>query len=173
MGDAHGFAMRRAAPEEADALRGLTLRAKASWGYATEAMALWQRELSLSPTYILANDVWVVQVGNRIAGYAALERKGYAVHMRDGGEIPPALWLDHLYVEPALTGCGIGALLFHLALGLALERGETHLYAAGDPNAAGFFGRMAARPLGVCCPSPGRAQPVFCATVPAAATSAG
>ncbi len=125
--------IRRARPEEADALTEIACRAKAHWGYPAHYVARWRDEfLTISPDYIVAHLVWVVVVeGDEPVAFAALERRA------TGDE------LEHLWVLPAYMGQGIGKRLFHV-----VARHSPEFSFTSDPHADGFYCKLGALKTG-------------------------
>ena len=128
--------IRRARRDEAPALTALAHRAKAHWGYPAEWMAAWREELTITPDYIRAHDVWVAERDERIAGMCALER----------GETS---WrLEHLWVEPASMGRGIGRALVNTVLDHAAGVAPMDVEVVADPNAMPFYEKLGWTHLG-------------------------
>jgi hypothetical protein len=70
--------IRRAFPEEADALTQIALSAKRHWGYPARWMGTWMPQLTFSPDYFQENETWVAEVDYPIAFYTLQERNGNA-----------------------------------------------------------------------------------------------
>lgn len=136
--------IRRAAAEDADALSDLAHRAKAHWGYPAHWMREWDAQLTIIPGYLELHDVWVAEEDSAIVGMCALEDRLDSWH------------LEHVWVDPAAHGRGIGRALVMEALDEAGRRhgGVVDLFA--DPFACGFYERLGARRAGqVPAPMPG------------------
>ncbi len=145
--------IRRAGPADAIVLSHLARRSKAQWGYSADWLAAWQHELTITPFYIGANRVLVAESDSQAIGMCALEE-------RDGG------WtLEHLWVDPGAIGSGIGRALVEAALGMVRTLRPGPVRVESDPNAAGFYLQMGAKPAGtVPAAMPGAADrvlPVF------------
>jgi GNAT superfamily N-acetyltransferase len=124
--------LRRARPAEAATLTRIALAAKQSWGYPDEWMAEWRADLTITPGYIGSSPVWVAEADGAVAGFLGL------VHA-------DAQWhLEHLWVEPAGQGGGLGRALFAEAVRLARAAGATELRIKADPNAEPFYVKMGA-----------------------------
>jgi GNAT superfamily N-acetyltransferase len=136
--------IRRATGEDADALTDLAHRAKAHWGYPASWMREWDPQLTIIPGYLEAHDVWVAERGGVVVGMCALEDRG-------------ARWnLEHVWVEPAAHGGGIGRALVTRALDEARRRHPGIVELLADPFARGFYERLGARHAGeVPAPMPG------------------
>ena len=124
--------IRRALPEEAEALTQIAIAAKGHWGYPEHWMQIWTPELTFDPEYFVKNESWTASVENQPIGfYTLLEKDDNA-------------WLENLWVLPAQMGNGIGRALFQHALRLSKERGYHVLRLESDPNAVGFYEKMGA-----------------------------
>jgi ribosomal protein S18 acetylase RimI-like enzyme len=145
--------IRRAVAGDAATLTQLAHRAKAHWGYAPDWIAAWRGDLTLTSAYIQNNDVFVTSEQGGPVGMCAIE---------DHGES----WsLEHVWVDPACQGRGIGRALVEHALGFARARRPGSVKITADPNAAGFYARMGALAAGTQpAPMPGapdRVLPLF------------
>jgi N-acetylglutamate synthase-like GNAT family acetyltransferase len=136
--------IRRAQDADADALTDLAHRAKAHWGYPASWMREWDPQLTIIPGYLEAHDVWLAERDGAIVGMCALEDRG-------------ARWnLEHVWVEPAAHGVGIGRALVMQALAEARRRHPGVVELLADPYASGFYERLGARHTGdVPAPMPG------------------
>ena len=145
--------IRPARIEEADALSRLCIRSKAIWGYDDAFMALVVPALAVSPEAIARGEVWVAEIADHLVGTMALTATD------DAGKLD----LDKLFVRPGRMRSGIGRALFAHALAEARRRGAVRLTILADPNAARFYEREGARPVGE-APSdavPGRFLPLY------------
>lgn len=141
--------VRRALPQEADALTTLAHRSKAHWGYEPAMLARFVEEIGVTRAEIEQDEVWVVEdVRGRPLGFCRLVPGDPAV-------------LEDLWVEPEEIGRGRGADLWDVAVDLARSQGATALELDADPNAVGFYERMGARRVGETPSSiiPGRSLP--------------
>ncbi len=129
--------VRRARPEEAEALSALCMRAKAHWGYDADFMARSRASLTISPALIETGRVLVAEARERLLGMASLDP------LKDGA------WdLLHMFVEPVAIGTGVGRRLFVEIAAMARANGGTILSIQSDPNAEAFYLRMGARRTG-------------------------
>ena len=136
--------IRRAAAEDADALSDLAHRAKAHWGYPAQWMRKWDAQLTILPGYLEMHDVWVADEAGVVIGMCALEDQRNRWH------------LEHVWVEPARHGQGIGRALVLHALDEARRRHGGVVELLSDPFACGFYERLGARKTGqVAAPMPG------------------
>jgi len=127
--------IRRALPEEADALTQMALSAKAHWGYSERWMEIWTPQLTFSPDYFRENETWVAEIGYQVAFYTLQERDGIA-------------WIENLWVLPEYIGYGLGKQLFLHAMSRSLELGYKILQLEADPNAVGFYEKMGMHKIG-------------------------
>lgn len=141
--------IRRATPEEAEALTALAKRAKAHWGYDAHFMERIADAMSLSSTDLAADEVWVLEDGSaRMLGF-------HRVIAGDPAEI------EDLWVEPDAMGAGHGRRLFEHAAATARSAGAAAVELDADPNAEDFYERMGMRRIGETASTifPGRSLP--------------
>lgn len=128
--------IRPATAADAPPLTALARRAKASWGYPAAWLEQWLVELTIAPEYIAAHRVFVAAWGDTLVGCCALE--DHSDHWM----------LEHVWIEPASQGRGIGRSLVEYALAVvsAVRPGAVRL--AADPFALPFYYRLGARVVG-------------------------
>ena len=131
-----GAEIRRAVPDDADALTHIAFAAKGHWGYPERWMERWREGLIITPDFIRHNEVHVATVEGEPAGFYALVGRG---QRRE---------LEHLWVLPERMGVGLGRALFDHALNRAAALGAEKLGIEADPNAEGFYLRMGATRVG-------------------------
>ena len=127
--------LRRARPDEADALTALSHRSKASWGYPPELMERFLAELEITPEHIRNGEVWVVEDGGTCLGVCRLSLGDVAV-------------IEDLWVEPSAMGRGHGRRLWDHVVEVARSAGAGAIELNADPNAVAFYERMGARVVG-------------------------
>jgi N-acetylglutamate synthase-like GNAT family acetyltransferase len=136
--------IRRATADDADALSDLAHRAKAHWGYPAHWMREWDAQLTIIPGYLELHEVWVSERDGVVIGMCALEDRGDRWN------------LEHVWVDPAAHGHGIGRALVLHALCEARRRHHGVVELLSDPFASGFYERLGARRAGdVPAPMPG------------------
>lgn len=123
---------RAAQPADHERLRELTFGSKAHWGYDRDVVRRWSDGLEF-PT---GCERWVAEEDGTIVAWAGLTPP------RDGVAI-----LDHLWVDPACLGRGIGTRLFRLAAERARELGAVRMEWGAEPNAVGFYEKTGGRVL--------------------------
>jgi GNAT superfamily N-acetyltransferase len=128
--------IRRAAPEDAEALSRIAFAAKRYWGYPEFWIRHWRESLTITPNFIRNNGVYAAVSGGEPIAFYALMWKGRRVE------------LEHLWVSPGWIGKGIGRVLFEHAVREAASGGADAVEIEADPNAEGFYRRMGARRIG-------------------------
>lgn len=147
------FSLRPAAPGDAPGLTDLALRSKAHWGYSPEWLTAWRQQLTIEAGYLAEHRVLVAEHTGALVGMCALEDRG-------------SWWvLEHLWVDPASMGLGVGRTLVKQALALARSVRPGRVLVEADPHAAGFYSRLGAHQIGVAPGAmpgaPDRVLPVF------------
>ena len=135
--------VRPATPADADRFTALARAAKASWKYEASWMALWHDQLLVTPEYLTQNEAVAAEIDGVIVGCAALED-----HDDD-------CMIEHVWIDPAFQGRGIGrALVQHLVASARRKGREVRLLA--DPHAESFYARLGAKKVSeVPAPMPG------------------
>jgi ribosomal protein S18 acetylase RimI-like enzyme len=128
--------IRRARPEEAQALTEIALAAKRSWGYPESWMALWTPLLTFKPEDLRAADVFVDVDQEVIAGF-------YRLIFRERRAV-----LDDLWVKPDFMGQGIGRALFEHAVSNCRTAKADILEVEADPHAQAFYEKMGMHKVG-------------------------
>jgi GNAT superfamily N-acetyltransferase len=126
----------RATPEQHKRLTQITHAAKKHWGYPERWMEIWKDALTITPEFIAGNEVYLATVEDEVAGFYAL--------IAAGGRLS----LEHMWVDPAYIGAGIGKQLFNHALEVATGLNASSIEIESDPNAEGFYKHMGARRIG-------------------------
>jgi GNAT superfamily N-acetyltransferase len=143
-------AIRAARPTDADALSRLARASKAYWGHDAAFLDAAAPDLTLSPTFIAAHEVYVLEEDGVAIAFYSLMPKGDATSV------------EHFFVAPNAIGAGFGAHLFRHLVETARARGVTHLHIESDPDAEGFYLRQGARRIGtVASIVPGRVLPLL------------
>jgi len=109
------------------------MRSKSYWGYDRLFLEAYRAHLLLSAEVLEHNPVYCVEVGEAIAGVSHL------IVVSD-----EEICLNHLFVEPAFIGQGIGSLLWRHAVEQARRRDARALVFKADPHARSFYERMGA-----------------------------
>jgi GNAT superfamily N-acetyltransferase len=125
-----GIVILRAAQQDSGRLSQIAQAAKRYWGYPERWLGLWQAELTLSAAYVSEHHVYKAVAGDTTAGFYSLTTREWEAE------------IDHLWIEPAYIGQGIGRQLWEHAACLAEELGAQRLVVLSDPHAEGFYRRM-------------------------------
>lgn len=110
--------------------------AKRHWGYPEHWIKHWQDDLTISPDFVAANQVYVAELAGELLGFYAL------IIRNDKAE------LDHLWVAPAHIGTGVGKELFIHAMQTVARQSISEVEILSDPNAEGFYRKMGAHHIG-------------------------
>jgi GNAT superfamily N-acetyltransferase len=124
--------IRRALPEEANALTQIAVDAKRHWGYPEHWIKHWEADLTISSDFIRDNPVYVAEQAGEVRGFYALRVSGKKAE------------LEHMWVAPGSIGTGIGKELFLDAMDRAATLEVREIAISADPNAARFYERMGA-----------------------------
>ena len=128
--------IRRAVAGDAAALTSLAHAAKRHWKYPESWIALWERELTVTPDFIERYPVHTAAERDVVVGFYALTFAGADCE------------LEHFWVAPARMGAGLGRVLFAHAVDRCRAIGAGRLWISADPNAEGFYRRLGARRVG-------------------------
>jgi GNAT superfamily N-acetyltransferase len=134
--EAEPLRIRIALPEDAAKLTRIAHDAKRHWGYPEHWITHWKDDLTISPDFVAANQVFVAEDDGQIAGFYAL------IIRQDKAE------LDHMWVAPAYIGSGVGKELFIHAMQNAAGNNLHEVTISSDPNAEGFYRKMGAHRVG-------------------------
>jgi N-acetylglutamate synthase-like GNAT family acetyltransferase len=128
--------IRRANPDEADALTEIAHAAKRHWGYPENWIEHWKDDLTITSEFIADHETFVAVAGEEIVGCCAL------VLSESMAE------LEHLWIKPEHIGAGVGRALFLHTTERARNLGLPALEISSDPNAEGFYQRLGATRTG-------------------------
>ena len=129
--------IRRARPDEAEALSELAIRSKGHWGYDEAFLAACRAELSFSADDLANAPTFVADGPDGVGGFYRL-----LVRVDGVGE------LDDLFVDPAFIGHGVGKRLWEHAVAQAAALGCAEMVVQSDPFAEGFYRAMGAERVG-------------------------
>ena len=153
--------IRRARPDEHEALTEISLASKRYWNDPEAYFAVWKDELTITQAYIESNVVFAAETPDGVAGYLSIvhvpeDLTAGLVFVRRG------YWLEHIFIKPAYMRCGIGSRLVSFARVWCAQNSIDRLYIFSDPHARGFYERLGASYLGESVSSiPGRTVPMF------------
>ena len=124
--------IRRATVDDVNTLTEIAHDAKRYWGYPEHWIEHWHDELSISPDFVDANQVYVFENDDEVRGFYGL------IIRNDKAE------LEHLWVSPKHIGTGVGKELFIHAMQRAAGNNISEVQLTADPNAEGFYQKMGA-----------------------------
>lgn len=128
--------IRRARPDEAEALTRLFWRSKAHWGYDEAFMASVRENLRVTEEAIREQHVYVLEAAHQIVGFYMLL------------VLPDRLHLEDLFIEPDQIGKGYGRRLFNHAVAVGRRLGYGSFTLESDPNAEVFYLKLGAIRVG-------------------------
>jgi len=130
--------IRPASPTDDATLTAIAHDAKRYWGYPENWIEHWKDDLTITPEFISANEVYVAgaEGPGEIDGFYALVMNGERAE------------LEHMWVRPERIGSGIGKDLLVHAMETAAFLNAAALEISSDPNAEGFYKRMGAKRIG-------------------------
>ena len=128
--------IRKALRDDAGTLTAIAHDAKRHWGYPEHWIKHWQDDLTISPDFVAANEVYVAESEGELLGFYAL------IVREDKAE------LDHMWVAPAHICAGVGKELFIHAMQTAAGQIISEVEILSDPNAEGFYRKMGAHHVG-------------------------
>lgn len=91
--------VRRGESGDADRIAEIFLAARAEMTYLPDLHTDEETRAWITGVMVPSHEVWVAETGGRVAGFAALN--GH--------------WLEHLYIDPAAQGRGLGTALLERA----------------------------------------------------------
>lgn len=138
------LSIRPAQTSDCSTLTEISFQAKRHWKYPDEYMELWQYELTITPTYIEKNTVFVGELEGEVVGFYSL------VEIKEELKVGTSLiekgtWLDHMFIFPKHIGKRIGSeFTAHMRDYLAEKKvAVVHIFV--DPNAKGFYEKIGAK----------------------------
>lgn len=143
--------IRPARDVEVGLLSDLAMRSKAHWGYDADFLKACRAELTLDPTRLESESIWVATQDDVIVGFSALL-------VDDGGA-----QMTDLFVDPAHIGAGVGRALWDHTIEAGRIRGVVRIRVEADPHAEEWYLRRGAVRVGE-TPSgsiPGRMLPLL------------
>ena len=134
------ISIRRATSTDAERATELARIAKAHWGYPPEWLAAWRDDLAITAEDIQKHRTFVASLDDIVVGVCQLQE----------GEV--GALLEHVWVDPAAHGRGVGrALVLH-----ARAESKGVLAVVADPNAERFYIKLGAKRVAhVNAPMPG------------------
>jgi predicted N-acetyltransferase YhbS len=127
----------RADPSHLDAINAVIEAAKRSLPYDPAYLSAALPLLRVDADYLARCTCFEAASNGRVVGFAAVDR---------GDDAGPVL--DHLWIEPADQGRGIGRRLAEACAQIAREQGAPSLRILADPPSEGFYLRLGAQRVG-------------------------
>ena len=137
--------VRRAHPQESEALTALAHASKSYWPYPESWIAAWREQLTLSPSFIAEQAVFAAVEDERVVGCYALTA---CAEEHDPGDGERHIELEHMWIDPSMIGHGLGRRLFEHAVAEARRRGGQALFIDSDPYAEDFYRHLGAVRIG-------------------------
>ncbi len=121
---------------DADALTRIAIAAKRHWNYPEELIQLWEKDLTITTTYLRKNIVLKAVQGDTILGFGALEKNAEGIEV------------EHLWIMPAHIGRGLGKCIMDQLKIAATALGEPKILIVSDPYAVGFYEKQGGKVVG-------------------------
>lgn len=128
--------IRKAESNESEILTQIAHAAKRYWNYPEHWLILWKDVLTITPDFILQNEVCAAVDQDKILGFYALVAE------------KEALILEHLWISPEHIGTGLGRQLFAHAVDKAISLNAKAIDIVSEPNAEDFYKKMGAKRIG-------------------------
>lgn len=153
--------IRKALAEEAGTLTALSFAAKGYWNYPPSYLERWRQELTITPTYVEENEVFVCAPDGDIRAYYSLVTLKEEVRLAEAA-LEAGTWLDHMFVHPQFIGQNLGRLMFEHLRRLCEKRQVRVVHILADPHSQPFYQKMGCRYKGEYPSSiAGRTTPYF------------
>ncbi|MFA6152376.1 MAG: GNAT family N-acetyltransferase [Chitinophagaceae bacterium] len=120
--------IKKANIEDSAVLTSITKRSKAYWGYSDAQIENWSEALTITKSYIEANDVYKLSDGGLIIAY-------YSFITLEANEVK----MDNLFVLPDYIGRGYGKLLMLDFLNRIKKTATKKIILDSEPNAERFY----------------------------------
>lgn len=115
-------------PNDYKILTEITKKSKAYWGYSSEQMDKWADLLTITKSYIEANDVFKLLIDCKIVGY-------YSNYNLEENIVK----LDNLFVLPEFIGYGFGKLLINDFFNRLKNMVINKIVLNAEPNTEKFY----------------------------------
>ncbi|CQR73147.1 Acetyltransferase (GNAT) family protein [Sporomusa ovata DSM 2662] len=139
--------IRSATINDSETLTRISFASKRYWNYPEKYFEIWKDELTITPTYITNNIVYVAEMDGQAIGYFSL------VEVKEdfwAGRVfvNKGFWLEHIFILPEHIGAGIGSNLVAFLKEKCKEINVDKVNIFVDPNAKGFYDKIKADYLG-------------------------
>ena len=136
--------IRSARAGDSEQLTQISLASKRYWKYPDSYLDVWREELTITPSYIEKNLVYVAEQRGVKVGYYSLVDVD-AAFWAGQTYIDEGTWLEHMFIEPKQIGKGIGTLLMKHAGKVCSDRNVSTVRILADPHAKGFYEKSGAK----------------------------
>lgn len=150
---------RKATENDHARLTEISFASKKYWPYPPHYFQLWDDELTITPSYIENNHVYLCLDHHQPVGYYSFLELKSALETELISFLP-GLWLDHMFLHPGYIGQGRGRVLFNHCLRIARTMDHDSINILADPFARDFYVKMGCTRRGeVASTIPGRTTP--------------
>ena len=104
----------------------ISVESKKHWGYPDDWIEHWRPDLTVTRAFLKENHVLKLVLEGEIRGFCAIS------------ESPEQYEIEHLWVQPAFIGKGLGKFLLEASLEKVVRR-PIDIVVVADPNAEGFY----------------------------------
>lgn len=118
--------LEEASISDACLLSSIAQKAKAHWGYPTAWLALWQKDLTFNPQFLLEHHTFVISLDRKAIGFCVV------IDELDHFNI------DHCWILPDHIGYGYGYKLLSHVLSESVFKQKV-FQVLSDPYAIGFY----------------------------------
>jgi GNAT superfamily N-acetyltransferase len=120
--------IRRAQPDDSEALTGIAVRSEAHWGYGSEFMAAFREIYQVTGEFIARNPTFAVEENGLLIGFYALVQSS----------------LEYMYLDPAHMGKGLGRFLWDHMTAFCGQNGIQEIPLVCGPEPKAFYLKMGA-----------------------------
>ncbi|SFM27421.1 GNAT family N-acetyltransferase [Pelosinus propionicus] len=132
----HDLEIRKAVADDSKVLTQISFMSKRYWNYPEQYFEIWKDELTITPSYIQNNIVYLAERDGQVLGYFSLV------------QVDEGFWLEHIFIMPKCIGKGIGSKLIATLKSKCKELKIDKVNILSDPNAKGFYDKLGACYLG-------------------------
>jgi GNAT superfamily N-acetyltransferase len=126
---------------EAELLTSISFQSKKHWNYPLHYFEVWQDELTITPSYIKNNDVFVIEDATGVFGYFSIVQLKNDLQVGNI-TLQKGHWLEHMFLLPEYIGKGYGTKLFAWLKKTCRDKAIHVLHILADPHARGFYEKM-------------------------------
>ncbi|MEM5794893.1 MAG: GNAT family N-acetyltransferase [Bacillota bacterium] len=139
--------IRPALIKDSTILTAISFASKRYWNYPDCYFDSWKDELTITPSYIKDNLVYVAETKGQVIGYFSLVE---VRHDFWAGKVfvKKGFWLEHIFVLPEYIGKGIGTQMMEYLISICKSKDVGRVRIFSDPNAKGFYDKIGANYTG-------------------------